>query len=121
MSNEDKQANQRVERSFPVGSRCWGSTCGNAGDCDFITGKQSAIREKVKSFNKFNSDNDPYGEHDFGSFEHAGEKIIWKIDYYNTALKRRSDNPADPTKTVRVLTIMLEKEYLPHHHSRGSR
>ncbi len=83
--------------------------------------KQSAIREKVKSFNKFNSDNDPYGEHDFGSFEHAGEKIIWKIDYYNTALKRRSDNPADPTKTVRVLTIMLEKEYLSQNHSRGSR
>ena len=83
--------------------------------------EQLAIGEKVKSFNKFNADNDPYGEHDFGSFKHAGSKIFWKIEYYNPKLEHHSDNPADTTKTIRVLTIMLGEEYLPHHHSRASR
>ena len=72
--------------------------------------KQTAIRQKVKSFNKFNADNDPYGEHDFGSFEHAGRKISWKIDYFDPNLKHPSENPADTTKTVRVLKIMLAEE-----------
>jgi hypothetical protein len=27
-------------------------------------------------------DNDPHGEHDFGAFEHEGQRIFWKIDYY---------------------------------------
>ena len=43
----------------------------------------SDIIEKVRSFNDFNSNNDPYWEHDYGSFEHDGEKIYWKIDYYD--------------------------------------
>ena len=72
--------------------------------------EQLAIHEKVKSFNDFNEDNDPYGEHDFGSFEHAGRKIIWKINYFDLNLMQRSEAPADPTKTVRVLTIMLAEE-----------
>ena len=33
---------------------------------------QSAIREKVENFDAFTPDNDPYGEHDFGGFEHNG-------------------------------------------------
>ncbi len=63
---------------------------------------QSAIREKVELFNKFTVDNDPYGEHDFGSFDHKGQKIFWKIDYYAPCMKRGSENPADPKQTVRV-------------------
>jgi hypothetical protein len=43
---------------------------------------QSAIREKVERFDSFAEDNDPHGEHDFGAFEHEGERIFWKIDYY---------------------------------------
>jgi len=42
---------------------------------------QSAIREKVESFDAFTEDNDPYGEHDFGAFEHEGHRVFWKIDY----------------------------------------
>lgn len=72
---------------------------------------QSAIREKVERFNDFNADNDPYGEHDFGSFEHAGEKIFWKIDYYDKTMDKGSEDPADPGQTTRVLTIMLADEY----------
>ena len=34
----------------------------------------------VAAFNAFTADNDPYGEHDFGSFELGGLKRFWKID-----------------------------------------
>lgn len=72
---------------------------------------QSAIREKVEKFNDFNPDNDPHREHDFGAFEHNGQKIFWKIDYYDKAMEFGSEDPADPSKTTRVLTIMLASEY----------
>jgi hypothetical protein len=69
------------------------------------------ILTKVRTFNKFTPDNDPYGEHDFGAFDHKGEKIFWKIDYYDTTLTWGSEDPADPKQTRRVLTIMLASEY----------
>ena len=72
---------------------------------------QSAIREKVETFDDFTPDNDPYGEHDFGAFDHNGEKIFWKIDYYDATLTYGSEDPSDPQQTVRVLTIMLASEY----------
>jgi Protein of unknown function (DUF3768) len=72
---------------------------------------QSRIRERVETFNAFTPDNDPYGERDFGSFDHNGDRIFWKIDYYDLDLNGHSEDPADPSKTRRVLTIMLASEY----------
>ena len=72
---------------------------------------QSAIREEVETFNNFTSDNDPYGEHDFGAIEHEGNRIFWKIDYYAPDMMHGSENPADPKQTIRVLTLMLAEEY----------
>lgn len=72
--------------------------------------KVSVVAE-VKSFTAFTPDNDPHGEHDFGSFDHGEEKFFWKIDYYNDLMDGGSKDPADPAKTVRVLTIMLAEEY----------
>lgn len=66
---------------------------------------------KVKSFSAFDGDNDPHGEHDFGSFEVSGETFFWKIDYYDLAMQLGSANPADPEQTTRVLTIMRADEY----------
>ena len=70
---------------------------------------------KVRSFNGFTADNDPYGEHDFGAIDVAGVgRIFWKIDYYYTAdegYQSSSPDPADPALTRRVLTIMLAAEY----------
>ena len=71
----------------------------------------SRILAKVRSFNKFNKSNNVYGERDYGSFDHNGEKIIWKIDYYDQDYRYMSENPADPTITNRVLTIMTADEY----------
>ena len=72
---------------------------------------QSAIREKVERFDTFTTDNDPYGERDFGAFAHNGDRIFWKIDYYDPTLSMGSEDPSDPEQTVRVLTIMLASEY----------
>lgn len=71
----------------------------------------NALMSAVANFDTFTEDNDPYGEHDFGSFEFDGEKLYWKIDYYALDMKHGSEDPADIRKTVRVLTIMLASEY----------
>lgn len=71
-----------------------------------------AIMLKVAQFDAFTPDNDPYGEHDFGAFEHGGRRIFWKIDYYAKGdMTRGSERPDDPEATTRVLTIMLASEY----------
>src|SRR5207248_9675904 len=74
-------------------------------------GAQDAIAERVRSFEEFEGANDPYGEHDFGSFEYSGQTIFWKIDCYDTKLKWGSPDPANPAVTRRVLTILLPEEY----------
>ena len=60
---------------------------------------------------KFVPDNDPYGEHDFGSVDYQGSKYFWKIDYYDRNLEFHSENPADSSLTQRVMTIMRADEY----------
>lgn len=66
---------------------------------------------RVCTFDEFTEDNDPHGEHDFGSFVLEGETLFWKIDYYDKRMEYGSEDPADPDKTTRVLTIMLAEEY----------
>lgn len=65
----------------------------------------------VQTFDAFTPDNDPYDEHDYGSFVQGEDRITWKIDYYDRSLCYGSKNPADPEQTTRVLTIMLAHEY----------
>jgi Protein of unknown function (DUF3768) len=72
---------------------------------------QGELIKRVRLFNDFAKGNDPHGEHDFGSIELNGVTVFWKVDYYNPTLTAGSDDPADNTKTTRVLTIMLAGEY----------
>jgi hypothetical protein len=65
----------------------------------------------VQRFADFNAENDPHGEHDFGSFEFGGVTYFFKIDYYSPELDGGSEDAADPEKTTRVLTIMRADEY----------
>jgi hypothetical protein len=65
----------------------------------------------VQTFDRFDPDNDPHGEHDFGSFEIAGERFFFKVDYYEPGMEGGSEDPADPAKTTRVLTVMKAEEY----------
>ena len=39
---------------------------------------KAIVIRRVATFADFTPDNDPHGEHDFGSFEVAGRKIFWK-------------------------------------------
>jgi len=72
---------------------------------------KAMVIRKVVGFSDFTPDNDPHKEHDFGSFTLTGQKFFWKIDAYDKAMEFGSDDPADPSKTTRVLTIMLAEEY----------
>lgn len=67
------------------------------------------LSRAVEDFSNFTEDNDPYGEHDFGSLQFEGRKIFWKIDYYDQQLKFGID-PLD-SSCRRVLTVMLAEEY----------
>lgn len=69
------------------------------------------VLNSVKDFSCFTEDNDPYGEHDFGSFKIDGEWYYWKIDYYDSAFEMHSPDKSDPEVTRRVLIIMLADEY----------
>lgn len=75
------------------------------------TVKHADLISAVRAFDQFNQDNDPHGEHDFGALAFQCARLFWKIDYYAPDLEYGSDDPADPQKTVRVLTIMLAEEY----------
>ena len=72
---------------------------------------QARIIKAVRTFDDFTPDNDPHGEHDFGSLEVDGERIFFKLDYYDLTRAMHSEDAADASKTERVLTIMLASEY----------
>lgn len=65
----------------------------------------------IQEFDDFSADNDPYAEHDFGAITLDCVRVYWKIDYYDCALVEGSPDPADPIRTLRVMTIMLVSEY----------
>jgi hypothetical protein len=69
------------------------------------------ILDAVATFDQFTPENDPYGEHDFGALTVGGNRLIWKIDYYDQSETGASPDPTDPTVTKRILTIMLAWEY----------
>lgn len=69
------------------------------------------ILAMVRRHTAFTPDNDPYTEHDFGSFRFQDETIFWKFDYYDLDYTMHSPDAADPAVTARVLTILLGSEY----------
>jgi hypothetical protein len=69
------------------------------------------IVKTIAVYDDFCHANDPYEEQDFGSFEVDGQTIFFKIDYFDKALASHSPDPADPSVTERVITIMLAEEY----------
>jgi hypothetical protein len=69
------------------------------------------IVKTIAVFDDFCHANDPHEEHDFGSFDADGHTIFFKIDYYDANLTYHSADPADPSVTKRVITIMLAEEY----------
>ena len=69
------------------------------------------IVKTIAVFDDFCHANDPHQEHDFGAFDADGQRVFFKIDYYDESLSYHSPDPADPSVTKRVITIMLTEEY----------
>jgi hypothetical protein len=68
-----------------------------------------ALVDAVRKFDQFTPDNDPHGEHDYGSMMWHEEKTLWKIDYYDPDYQYWCD-PLSP-ECRRILTIMFAEEY----------
>ncbi|CAA2158521.1 hypothetical protein MBRA_03790 [Methylobacterium brachiatum] len=73
--------------------------------------RQQLILDAMAAFDGFEPDDDPHGEHDFGALEAAGERVFWKIGYFDRSGRFPSQSPADSSVTHRVLTVMLAGEY----------
>src|ERR1700758_832325 len=69
------------------------------------------IVKTIAVYDDFCHANDPYEEHDFGSFEAGGQVIFFKIDYYDKTRTCHSPDATDRAVTERVITIMLAEEY----------
>lgn len=67
------------------------------------------LSRRIERSSRFTEDNDPHGEHDFGSLSFEGKKVFWKIDYYDQQLQYWCD-PLSPDCS-RTLTVMLAEEY----------
>lgn len=98
--------NDKFRRSFINGEVLL-----SAGIAAMSSEDKANIVSMVQNFNDFTEDNDPYKEHDFGSFDYKCEKILWKIDYYDLNNQYHSENPANPDITNRILTIMTVFEW----------
>jgi hypothetical protein len=72
--------------------------------------KASAL-QAVAEFKDFNEENDPHGEADYGSFDLSGREYWWKIDYFAPNMEHASNDPADPEKTKRVMTVGLAMDW----------
>jgi hypothetical protein len=104
--NAIRALNDRFRQSFRGGRLVL-----TAGVAALPDAQLNQVIRAVRAFDGFNAESDAHGEHDFGVIEVAGTRCFWKIDYYNQGLAGHSPNPADPSVTVRVLTIMLAEEY----------
>lgn len=96
-----------------LGSSVPGQVIMTKGIASLSETQMSHVLNEVRQFDNFTEDNDPYGEHDFGSLEHSDiGRVFWKIDYYaDDSCRFGSEDPSDVTKSYRVLTIMLASEY----------
>lgn len=70
-----------------------------------------ALINRVRLFDAFTPDNDPYGEHDFGWIGIGEGRYFWKIEYYDPTLTCGSIDASDAVATERVLTLMCADEY----------
>ena len=73
----------------------------------------------VQSFSNFTKDNDPHGEHDFGSIEIEGETYFFKVDYYALDMDGGSEDPADPKRYDARAHDHARRRVLTHTNRKG--
>jgi Protein of unknown function (DUF3768) len=105
-SRRIRELNDAFRKSF-----CGGQVTITAGVHALPADTKARVLEMVRTFDKFDDGNDPHAEHDLCSLEIDGESYFAKMDYYDLEVRYGSEDPSDPTKTTRVLTIMRADEY----------
>lgn len=106
---QDTETSARIAKLNDAARRNVMSYMTSAGVISLEPSVVGDIYTAVYNYKRFTEDNDPYGEHDFGSFKIHRQKIFWKIDYYDENLKHWCD-PLD-SRCKRVVTVMLAEEY----------
>ncbi|HEY4275919.1 MAG TPA: DUF3768 domain-containing protein [Rhizomicrobium sp.] len=76
-----------------------------------VNARFNAFKQVIAAFSDWTEDNDPFGEHDFGSITLFGEKLFWKIDYYHPDRDSHAPEPSSIETCRRVLTVLLAEEY----------
>ena len=104
--NKIRELNDQFRKTFSGGK-----VLRTVGVASLSTQEQAAILAMVQGFDDFKKSNDPYGEHDFGSFIFNGHKIFWKIDTYDTRFLYISPYISGVRLAHKVLTIMYAEEY----------
>lgn len=69
---------------------------------------QAQLLKEIRSY-EFGDDDGP--ERDFGTIDFRGNRVLFKIDYFDLDLHYGSEDPADASITRRVMTIMLASDY----------
>jgi hypothetical protein len=102
-----RRLNDCFRRNMVIG----GSVLLTRGVASLGSDRLAELLEAVRKFDNFTPDNDPHGEHDFGSIDLSSIRYFFKIDYYDQSRTAGSSDPADPAVTQRVMTIMRADEY----------
>lgn len=102
MSNNQIQVlNDRFRQTF-LGGR----VVMTAGVAAMADNDRRTLLDRVRHFDGFTKDNDPHGEHDFGTIDLGGCRYFWKIDYFDPTLTCGSSDASDTAATERVMTLM---------------
>ena len=80
--NRIRDLNDAFRRSF-IG----GAVAISAGVEALSAEQRQSILAKVRQFDAFTGDNDPYGEHDFGTVADGDIRCFWKIDAYDREME----------------------------------
>ena len=66
---------------------------------------------KLAEFKDWTPDIDPHGEHDYLSFDLCNREFAFIIQYYDLKMENASIDPANPSVTKRIGTLMLTHEW----------
>ena len=67
---------------------------------DLANGALPDIFALLRDYDAFSTDNDPYGEHDFGAFSFGGAKLFLKIDYTRAVIFDSSGSHWVPLESI---------------------
>jgi hypothetical protein len=65
----------------------------------------------VAAYDDFRMGQNIHPERDYGTFDLDGQKMLFKIDYFDVDGLYASEDPSDPAQTLRVMTVMFASEY----------